>query len=101
MNQAAEHGMWSGFFCRRSDPPVVAGDYFRHTAQGARVAASEAFENMSHYLRDVLLMCERGARMGELRQFMPLNSLHESLLALLELGLIECAEQRSLLKDGA
>ncbi len=95
MNQAAGLGMWSGLFRRRVEPSLALGDYFCHTAQGARVAASEAVENMSHYLRDVLLMCERGARMGELRQFMPLNSLHESLLALIELGLIQSAEQHS------
>ncbi len=95
MNQAAGRGIWSGLFRRRSEPSVVLGDYFCHTAQGARVAASEAVENLSHYLRDVLLMCERGARMGELRQFMPLNSLHESLLALIELGLIQSDRQLS------
>jgi hypothetical protein len=57
-------------------------------------APGQTLGSLSRYLQDVLAMCGSGIWFEQLRQFMPLRSLEESLRTLLALGLIEIMEAR-------
>lgn len=52
-------------------------------------SGEQADASLSHYLRDVLMLCGSGVWFEQLRQCMPPRSLEQSLESLLALGLIE------------
>ncbi|MBI2770222.1 MAG: hypothetical protein HYX47_11405 [Burkholderiales bacterium] len=49
-------------------------------------------DTLSRYLHDVMVLCGSGAWFEQLLQFMPRNSLEESLRSLLDQGLIETVQ---------
>lgn len=70
------------------------GAYFRTTPLGRRPGIQQLLASRSAHLKDLLEMCRQGMWGWQLRQFMPPASLLESIRALLDLGLIECAENK-------
>jgi hypothetical protein len=66
--------------------------YYRATSSGAASAAVETALARSIHHRDLLLMCQRGMWERELRQFMPPQTLRQSMDSLLALGLVERLE---------
>jgi hypothetical protein len=73
-------------------PAEPALHFYRATPAARFPGMLEAVHDRSLYLYDVLMLCLRGAWDRELRQFMPAESLRESVEALISLGLIESVQ---------
>ena len=75
-------------------PMSLGSNCYRLTHRGRACvdlveAEAQTIGSLSKYLHDVLMMCESGVWLDQLRQSMPPRSLERSLRSLLALGLIE------------
>jgi hypothetical protein len=78
---------------------ALGSSRFRTTEIGRAYVANVEFERPQirpgcRYLRDLLLICESSAMgFAQLRQLMPPRTLEESLVKLLDLGLVEVVDR--------